>query len=72
MPTGFPLAPPEPPRVARLYEIKFLGCIARERIESTLTFEEIAAQLASGWLVIGEKVINASIIEAVVEVKEEN
>ena len=71
MKVEWPRVPPLPPRVARLYEIKFLGCIARERIESTLTFEDIAAQLASGWLIIGEKVINASIIEAVVEVKEE-
>lgn len=70
MSTGFSQAPPPPPRQPRLYEIKFLGCIARERVESTLTFEEIATQLANGWLTIGEKIINASIIEAVVEVKE--
>lgn len=61
--------PPPLPHKARMYEIKFLGCIARERVESTLTLEGIAAQLASGWLIIGEKIINAAIVEAVVEVE---
>jgi hypothetical protein len=36
-----------------------------------MDFEQIAAQLASGWLIIGEMILNASIIESVVEVKKE-
>ena len=72
-PVEFESATPPPlPHKARIYEIRFLGCIARERIESTLSLEDIAAQLASGWLIIGEKIINAAIVEAVVEVKEES
>jgi len=39
-------------------------------VESDLTFDEIATQLANGWLIIGGMVLNASTIEAVIEVEE--
>lgn len=55
----------------KTYEIKFLGCIVRERVESTMSLEEIAAQLPCGWLPIGGKIINASMIESIVEVNKE-
>lgn len=55
----------------KTYEIKFLGCIVREQVESTMSIEEIAIQLPSGWLTIGGKVINASMIESIVEVNKE-
>lgn len=54
----------------KTYEIKFINCVARELVQSPLSFEEIAAQLANGWLIIGGMVLNASIIEAVVEVED--
>lgn len=57
-------------KTKRTFEIKFIASIIRERVESDLTFDEIATQLANGWLVIGGMVLNASIIEAVIEVEE--
>ena len=57
-------------KTKRTFEIKFIASNIRERVESDLTFDEIATQLANGWLIIGGMVLNASIIEAVVEVKE--
>lgn len=56
----------------KTYEIKFLGCIVREQVESTMSIEEIATQLPSGWLTIGGKIINASMIESIVEVNKED
>lgn len=55
----------------KTYEIKFLGCIVREQVESMMSIEEIATQLPSGWLTIGGKIINASMIESIVEVNKE-
>lgn len=55
----------------KTYEISFKNCIGKTIVESAMNFEQIAAQLASGWLIIGEMILNASIIESVVEVKKE-
>lgn len=55
----------------KTYEISFKNCIGKTIVESTMSFEQIAAQLASGWLITGEMILNASIIESVVEVKKE-
>ena len=57
-------------KTKRTFEIKFIASNIRERVESDLTFDEIATQLANGWLIIGGMVLNASIIEAVIEVEE--
>lgn len=57
-------------KTRRTFEIKFIASNIRERVESDLTFDEIATQLANGWLIIGGMVLNASIIEAVIEVEE--
>lgn len=57
-------------KTKRTFEIKFIASNLRERVESDLTFDEIATQLANGWLIIGGMVLNASIIEAVIEVEE--
>ena len=57
-------------KTRRTFEIKFIASNIRERMESDLTFDEIATQLANGWLIIGGMVLNASIIEAVIEVEE--
>lgn len=57
-------------KTKRTFEIKFIASNIRERVESDLTFDEIAPQLANGWLIIGGMVLNASIIEAVIEVEE--
>ncbi len=57
-------------KTKRTFEIRFIASNIRERVESDLTFDEIATQLANGWLIIGGMVLNASIIEAVIEVKE--
>lgn len=57
-------------KTKRTFEIKFIASNIRERVESDLTFDEIATQLANGWLIIGGMVLNASIIEAVIEVGE--
>lgn len=57
-------------KTKRIFEIKFIASNIRERVESDLTSVEIATQLATGWLIIGDMVLNASIIEAVVEVEE--
>ena len=57
-------------KTRRTFEIKFIASNIRERVESALTFDEIATQLANGWLIIGGMVLNASIIEAVIEVEE--
>lgn len=57
-------------KTRRIFEIKFIASNIRERVESDLTFDEIATQLANGWLIIGGMVLNASIIEAVIEVEE--
>lgn len=57
-------------KTRRTFEIKFIASNILERVESDLTFDEIATQLANGWLVIGGMVLNASIIEAVIEVEE--
>lgn len=54
----------------KTYEIKFVNCVAREIVQSPLSFEEIAVQLANGWLIIGGMVLNASIVEAVIEVED--
>lgn len=56
-------------KTRRTFEIKFIASNIRERVESDLTFDEIATQLANGWLIIGGMVLNASIIEAVIEVE---
>lgn len=53
------------------YEIRFRGCIARETVETMLTPAEIRNQLLDGWLNIGNMVINASMVEAVIEVGQE-
>lgn len=57
-------------KTKRTFEIKFIASNIRERVESDLTFDEIATQLANGWLIIGGMALNASIIEAVIEVEE--
>ena len=57
-------------KTRRTFEIKFIASNIRERVESDLTFDEIATQLANGWLIIGGMALNASIIEAVIEVEE--
>lgn len=57
-------------KTRRTFEIKFIASNIRERVESALTFDEIATQLANGWLIIGGMALNASIIEAVIEVEE--
>lgn len=57
-------------KTRRTFEIKFIASNIRERVESDLTFDEIATQLANGWLIIGGMVLNASMIEAVIEVEE--
>lgn len=57
-------------KTRRTFEIKFIASNIRERVESDLTFDEIATQLANGWLIIGGMVLNASMIEAVFEVEE--
>lgn len=57
-------------KTRRTFEIKFIASNIRERVESDLTFDEIATQLTNGWLIIGGMVLNASIIEAVIEVEE--
>ena len=59
-------------KTRRTFEIKFIASNIRERVESDLTFDEIATQLANGWLIIGGMVLNASIIEAVIEVGEDS
>lgn len=59
-----------PMKTRRTFEIKFIASNIRERVESDLTFDEIATQLANGWLIIGGMALNASIIEAVIEVEE--
>ena len=59
-------------KTRRTFEIKFIASNIRERVESALTFDEIATQLANGWLIIGGMVLNASIIEAVIEVEEDS
>ena len=57
-------------KTRRTFEIKFIASNIRERVESDLTFDEIATQLANGWLIICGMVLNSSIIEAVIEVEE--
>ena len=37
-----------------------------------MSMEEIATQLPSGWLSIGGKIINTSMIESIVEVNKEH
>lgn len=59
-------------KTKRTFEIKFIASNIRERVESDLTFDEIATQLANGWLIVGGMVLNASIIEAVIEVEEDS
>lgn len=59
-------------KTRRTFEIKFIASNIRERVESDLTFAEIATQLANGWLIIGGMALNASIIEAVIEVGEDS
>ncbi len=74
MPTGFSLAPPNPPqpRVAqRKLEISYKCATFKDVVESDKPLFVLAAELARGWIVFGDRIINASMIEQIVEVKEE-
>jgi hypothetical protein len=73
MPTGFPLAPPNPPqpRVAqRKLEISYKCATFKDVVESDKPLFRLAEELARGWLVLPDRIINASMIEQIVEVKE--
>lgn len=74
MPTGFPLAPPNPPQtrvVLRKLEISYKCATFKDVVESDKPLFRLAEELARGWIVFGDRIINASMIEQIVEVKEE-
>lgn len=73
MSTGFPLALPNPPqpRVAqRKLEISYKCATFKDVVESDKPLFRLAEELARGWIVFGDRIINASMIEQIVEVKE--
>jgi hypothetical protein len=74
MPTEYPLAPPNPPqpRVAqRKLEISYKCATFKDVVESDKPLFRLAEELVRGWIVFGDRIINASMIEQIVEIKEE-
>ena len=74
MPTEFHPVPPNPPqpRVAqRKLEISYKCATFKDVVESDKPLFRLAEELARGWLVLPDRIINASMIEQIVEVKEE-
>jgi hypothetical protein len=74
MPTEYPLAPPNPPQpreAQRKLKISYKCATFKDTVESDKPLFRLAEELARGWIVFGDRIINASMIEQIVEIKEE-